>query len=137
MLDSLDYETCSYLGQSYSKIKDMPNAIRFYTKFINILSPLRAQMGYTYGLIAESQKSIGLYKEAIDSYLRCQQIMNNPSNYMYIANLYDEKLKDRLNAITYYQKYLDNIVAIKYPLPAEYIETVKKRLDYLKANPPK
>lgn len=137
MLDTLDYETCSYLSQSYIKIKDIQKSIRFYKRIIDILNPVNGQLGYTYYLYAESQKSIGLYKEAISSYLRSQQISNNPNNYMIIANLYDEKLNDRMNAIIYYQKYLENLLATKYPIQPEYIETIKERLEYLKTNPSK
>jgi tetratricopeptide (TPR) repeat protein len=137
LLDTLDVETSSYLGQSYFKIKDIQNSIRFYKKVIDILNPVNGQLGNTYRLYAESQKSIGLYKEAITSYLHSQQISNNPDNYMTIANLYDEKLNDRTNAINYYQKYLDNLLATKYPIQPEYIEAIKKRLEYLKTNPSK
>jgi tetratricopeptide (TPR) repeat protein len=136
-LDSLDYEICSYLGQSYSKIKDIPNSIKYYKKEINILLPVNGQLGYTYYLYAESQKAAGLFKEAIASYLRSQQISNNPNNYMIIANLYDDKLKDRSNAINYYQKYLD-ILSTQMPgFSPEYVESIKKRLEYLKTNPVK
>lgn len=134
-IDSLDYETCSYLGQSFYKIKDMKSSITFYKKVIEILTPVNAQLGYTYSLYAESQKSNGMYKEAIASFLKSQQINNNPNNYMIIANLYDEKLKDRMNAINYYQKYLDNLGTFKVKSAPEYVETIKKRLEYLKNNP--
>ena len=136
-IDSLDYEACSYLGQSYYKLKDMNNSISYYKQVIKILTPANTQLGYTYSLLGESQKSNGMYKDAIASFLKSQQISNNPNNYMIIANLYDEKLKDRMNAINYYQKYLDDLGTFKIKFAPEYVETIKKRLEYLKNNPTK
>ena len=56
---------------------------------------------------------------------------------MIIANLYDEKLKDRKNAIYYYQKFLDNLETLKMNFSPKYIETIKKRLEFLKNSPTK
>jgi tetratricopeptide (TPR) repeat protein len=136
-IDSSDYETCSYLGQSYYKLKDMNNSIYYYNKVIKILTPANAQLGYAYTLCGDAQNSNGMYKDAIATYLKAQAISSNPNTYMIIANLYDEKLNDRKNAIYYYQKYLDNLEAIKMIVPPEYVGTIKKRLEFLKNNPAK
>jgi tetratricopeptide (TPR) repeat protein len=134
-VDSLDFETCSYLGQSYFKVKDMKNSIYFYNREIAILGPVNAQLGLTYNSNAESQKSYGRYKDAIASYLNADRINSSFMNYLYIANLYDEKLNDTPNAIIYYEKYLEMLKATKMGFSPDYIETINKRLDYLK-NPP-
>jgi tetratricopeptide (TPR) repeat protein len=136
-IDSSDYETCSYLGQCYFKLKDMKNSIYYYNRVIKILTPVNAQLGLTYTLYAESQKSNGMYKDAIASYLKALEINPYPNIYMIIANLYDEKLNDRKNAIYYYQKYLDNLETFKISFSPEYVETIKKRLEFLKNNPAK
>jgi len=51
---------------------------------------------------------------------------------MIIANLYDEKLNDIPKAIYYYELFLDNLKTARMPFGTDYIESVKKRLDYLK-----
>jgi len=134
-IDSTDYETCSYLGQCYFNLEDIKNSIRYYNRTIKILSRVNGQMALTYSLLAMSQKSDGLYSDAIASYLNSLHVFEDPTIYMVIANIYDENLKDSKRAILYYQKFLDNLKKSKGPLSAEYIESVRKRMEYLKENP--
>ena len=132
--DPSDYETCSYLGQSYYKLKDMENSIFYYDRVIKILKPVNIQLGLTYILYAESQKGNRMYKDAIASYLKAQAIKPDPNIYMIIANLYDEKINDKKNAICYYQKFLDNLKDARMNFTPEYAETIKTRLAYLQKN---
>ncbi len=135
--DPSDYETCSYLGQSYFKLKDMIGSIYYYERELSILSPVCAQLGLTYVLIAESQKESGMYKEAINSSLKAMNFKPDPNLYMIIANLYDNKLNDPDKAIRYYQKFLANYKKSKMKFTPDYIESVKKRVEFIKAFPPK
>ncbi len=130
--DSSDYETCSYLGQSYYKLKDMKNSICYYDRALKILAPANLQLRLTYILYAESQKGNGMYQEAIASYLKAQNIKCDPNIYMIIANLYDVKINDKEKAIFYYQKFLDNIKDATMNFTPEYAETIKQRLQYMK-----
>ncbi len=130
--DSSDYETCSYLGQCYYKIRDMKNSIHYYDRVINILTPVNIQLGLTYVLYAESQKNNGMYSDAIASYLKAQSLKPDPNIYMIIANIYDEKFKDINNAIYYYQKFLDTYKKSKMNFSTEYVATIKKRMEFLK-----
>ena len=59
------------------------------------------------------------------------KIDHNINVLMVIANLYDEELNDSNNAIKYYRTFLDRIKGSEIAFPPEYIEQVKKRLDYL------
>ena len=136
-MDSSDYETCSYLGQCYFNLEDMKNSIRYYNRAIRILSRVKSQLALSYSLLAMSQKSDGRYNDAVASYLNSQSIFEDPNIYMVIANIYDENLNDSKRAISYYQKFLDNIKKSRSPLSAEYIESVRKRMEYLKENPVK
>jgi tetratricopeptide (TPR) repeat protein len=131
--DPSDYETCSYLGQSYYKLKDMENSIFYYARVIKILKPVYTQLGLTYILYAESQKGNGMYQDAIANYLKGLGIKSDPNIYMIVANIYDEKLNDKENAIYYYQKFLDNIKDATINFTPEYVETIKHRLGYIKA----
>jgi tetratricopeptide (TPR) repeat protein len=135
--DSADYETCSYLGQSYYNLKDMKNSIYYYDRVTDILTPVGVQLGLTYILLGESQKGNGMYQEAVDSYLNAMNLKPDPNLYMITANLYDEKLNDREKAIFYYQKFLDNVKHSKINFTADYIETVKQRLSFLRSKPVK
>ncbi len=134
--DSSDYETCSYLGQCYYKIKDMKNSAYYYNRAIKILRPVNAQLGLTYVLWAESQKGYGNYPDAISGYLKAYDIGNDPNLFMIIANIYDEKLGNKEKAIYYYQKFLNNFKKSKMKFTPEYVEKIQKRLEFLK-NPPK
>lgn len=135
--DSSDYETCSFLGQCYYKIKDMKSSIYFYKKVQEILRPIYSQVGLTHYLCADSQRDNGNYKDAIDSYLKAFAINSDPNINMIIANIYDEKLNNKGRAISYYQRFLNSQKSSKMKFPPAYIEKIEKRLEYLKKSPVK
>lgn len=132
--DSTNYETCSYLGQCYFKIKNMSKSVYYYKKALDILTPVNTQLGLTYVLCAESQKGNENFMDAIDSYLKAYSINSDPNFNMIIANIYDEKLKNIDKAIYYYQRFLNTQKNSKMKFTPKYIEKVKKRLEFLKIN---
>jgi hypothetical protein len=136
-IDSADYETCSYLGQCYYKIRDFKNSAWYYNRVIKILRPVNLQLGLTYVLCAESQKENAEYLDAISNYLKSYDINNDPNLYMIIANIYDEKLKNTAKAIYYYQKFLNSFKNSKTHFTPEYVTKIKERLEFLKTHPPK
>jgi tetratricopeptide (TPR) repeat protein len=136
-VDSADYETSSFLGQCYYKIKDMKNSIYYYNKVQDILRPIFSQVGLTHYLCADSQRDNGNYKDAIASYLKAYAINSDPNINMIIANIYDEKLNNKERAITYYQKFLNTQKSSKMKYPPAYIEKIEKRVEYLKKSPAK
>jgi hypothetical protein len=83
-------------------------------------------------MVAENQKQAGLNKAAIDSYLKAQVYVNDPNLYMIIGNIYDEKLNNPQKAIYYYQLFLDNLKNARMTFTADYIDAIKKRVEYLK-----
>lgn len=93
--------------------------------------PLHIQLGRTYFLIALSLQDAGSFKDAIDYYNKALEIDHNISVLMIIANLYDEALNDRENAIKYYRIFLEREKGSKIAYPPEYLDKVKKRLEYL------
>ena len=117
-VDSADYETCSFLGQCYYKIKDMKNSIYYYKKVQDILRPIYSQVGLTHYLCADSQRDNGSYRDAIASYLKAYAINSDPNINMIIANIYDEKLNNKERAITYYQRFLNNQKSSKIKFPS-------------------
>ena len=94
-------------------------------------------MNYTYFKIAECQNRAGLFREAITNYLAAQEYMKNPSIYMIIANIYDEKLHDSPHAIIYYKKYLDANENFALRASPDYVEKIRKGMEYLINNPDK
>jgi tetratricopeptide (TPR) repeat protein len=135
--DTSDYRACSYIGFCYYNLNDMKNSIDYYNRVIKILTPVNTQIGLTHRYIASSQISNGMYKSAINSYLKALDIIGDPNIYMQIANLYDEKLSNKEKAIYYYQKYLENYKNVNIPSESEYIKSIKDRVEYLKNNPAK
>lgn len=135
--DSADYETCSFLGQGYYKTQDMKNSIYYYKRVIDILTPIYSQLGLTYVLYGESQKSNENYRDAINSYLKAYSINSDPNLYMIIANIYDDKLNNKEKAVYYYQRFLTTQKNSKMKFTPEYIEKVEKRLEFLKTSPSK
>jgi tetratricopeptide (TPR) repeat protein len=136
--DSSDYETASYLGKNYYNLNDHRNSIYYYKQVIRILSPINRQLDISTIMLAESQKAGGLYQEALKTYINALKLSSDVNLLMIIANLYDEKLKDLPNAIAYYQLFLNKIRTEKVPFKSDYIESIRKRVQFLKEklNPP-
>jgi tetratricopeptide (TPR) repeat protein len=130
--DSSDYETNSYMGQAYYNLEDMKKSIYYYNKVLKLLSPVNLQTGLTYILLAGSQKQDGRYNEAIASYLKSQEFKVDPNIYMIIANIYDEQLENKPKAIQHYQLFLNTMAKSKTAFSAEYVDAIKKRVEYLK-----
>jgi tetratricopeptide (TPR) repeat protein len=130
--DSTDYETCNFLGQSYFNLKDIKNSILYYNRAIKILSTVNAKLALTHNLMGDSQKEDKNYKGAVESYLKAYAISQDPNLNLVIANLYDDKLHNPEKAIFYYQRFMNTYKNSRMALPPEYIETVEKRLGYLK-----
>jgi len=130
--DTADTETLSFLAQSYRQLNDLGNSTLYYNKIINALSPAIQRTGITYLMVAENQKQGGMNKAAIDTYLKAQVYVNDPNLYMIIGNIYDEKLNNPQKAIYYYQLFLNNLKNARMDFTAEYVDAIKKRVEYLK-----
>jgi len=133
--DSSQSETCSYLGQTYYKLKDLKRSIYYYERVLKLLSPYNLTTRLTYILLAESLKEDRQYKNALNNYNKAQQIKIDPNIYWIMANIYDEQMDDKKNAIRYYQLYLDNLKLAGGTVSLEAIEAIRKRMEFLKGNP--
>jgi tetratricopeptide (TPR) repeat protein len=132
--DSTDYEVSSFLARSYERIKDLKSSAYYYRHIIKTLNPFMQQLSLNYFLLAEVLKSDGKYQEAITAYLGGLQIRADINVYMIVANLYDEKLNNPVKAIYYYELVLKNYKNLKMHFPQNYIESINKRIDFLKKN---
>jgi tetratricopeptide (TPR) repeat protein len=130
--DSADYEVASYLARNYQKLNNYKKSAYYYRSIIRTLDPVLMQLSFNYVSLAYILKSDELYKEAVDSFLKGQKIRPDPNINMIIANLYDENLNDIPKAIYYYQLFLDGYKNSKTPFTPKYVESVQKRVDFLK-----
>ena len=132
--DTLDFEIVSNLAVNYSRLKDYKNSIYYYKFVLKRLTPAIPQLGLNYLLLAEVLKSDNQYVEAIEAYLKSQEFRSDNGVYMSIANLYDEKLKDTPKALHYYEMYLEKQRKSKETYDADYTDSIKQRIEYLKKN---
>jgi tetratricopeptide (TPR) repeat protein len=130
--DSSDYEVSTYLARNYQKLNNFKKSAYYYRSIISTLDPVLMQLSLNYVSLAYILKSDGLYKEAIDNFLKGQKIRPDPNINMIIANIYDEKLNDIPRAIYHYQLFLDSYKNSKMLFGPEYVESVNKRIDFLK-----
>jgi len=127
-----DYVTCCYLGHAFYKLRSIKRSIYFYEKVLKILAPITNQTRLSQILLAESLKEDGQYREALNTYLKAQQIKPDPNIYMIMANIYDEQFNDKKSALRYYQLYLDNLKSGGGMVSREYLDAIMKRMEYLK-----
>lgn len=129
--DSTDYELLDYLAKSYHQLKNFRLSQYYYLKKIELLDPLSNELGITYSNLGYEYVAGKMYNEAIDCFLRSNKIIKNPGLIMVIANLYDERLNNISRAIYYYRDYLSDYKNSGWPVTPDYIESVKKRIEYL------
>lgn len=91
----------------YREVKDYKMAITYFQTAIK--EGISPKIASYYGLLGESYESMKQNKEAIDHYKRGLLFENNGSLYYNIALLYEDKLNDKKNAISYYTQYLNSI----------------------------
>jgi tetratricopeptide (TPR) repeat protein len=130
--DSTDFEVTTFLARSYERLKDYKNSAYYYKSIINNLTPALMQLSYTYVTLGEVLKSDARYREAINNFLLGQKYGPERNIDLTIANIYDEKLKDVPNAIRYYERFLGNYKNNTMKVTPEYVNTIQKRVDYLK-----
>lgn len=91
----------------HREIKDYKTAITYLEKAI--AEGISPKIASYYGLMGESYESLKQNKEAIDIYKKGLLFENNGSLYYNIALIYEDKLADKKNAISYYTQYLNSI----------------------------
>ena len=107
MLDSagMHNETSYYyLGLSYKLLKDDTKAIHYLQKAIS--EGVSPNTGTYYSEIGDSYDHLHQAKKAVIAYQRGLSFGEMPMTYYALASVYDSNLKDTLNAIKYYKRYL-------------------------------
>lgn len=121
-------ETLFYnISLSYRGLKDYKNAITYLQKTIDLaISPNTASY---YGLLGDSFENVDKNLDANVAYKRGLLFKNNGSLYYNIALVYETKLNDKKNAISYYNQYLKSINAEEQP---KLITFIKNKIEDLK-----
>jgi len=105
-IDALNHDetVCYYTAISYKKLKDYPNAIKWFQKTIDAgISPNTSQY---YNSLADTYETIKNYSRAQFDYQKSLQFKPDAMTYYAIANMYDTELKNHKMALVYYKKYL-------------------------------
>jgi tetratricopeptide (TPR) repeat protein len=131
MLDSAQAQNESsyyYLGISHKALKQDAKAIFYLQRAIEqAISP---NTDTYYSEIADSYDRLHLPKKALAAYQRGLTFGEKPIVYYAMASIYDSNLKDTMNAVKYYKKYL----SVKPPVDKQqsYIAFTTKRIVDLK-----
>jgi len=125
---SFDNEGLYYnIGLSYRGIKDYKNAAPFFEKAIK--EGISNKIASYYGLLGDSFEEINKNEEANSAYKRGLLFENNGSLLYNIALVYETKLNDKKNAISYYEQYLKSINEKEQP---KLIIFIKNKITELK-----
>lgn len=93
-----------YTGMAYKGLKDQPKAIGYFEKAIEkAISP---SVDSYYGEIGESYDRLNKTKLSLAAYQKALQYNERPVTLYALAVIYDDKLKNKKQAIRYYKKYL-------------------------------
>lgn len=112
----------------YREKKDHKTAVTYFQSAIK--EGISSKTASYYGLLGESYESMKQNKEALEHYKKGLQFENNGSLYYNIALLYEDKLNDKKNAISYYTQYLNSIKDIEKQ--KRHIAFIKNKIEELK-----
>lgn len=105
-IDALNHDetVCYYTAVSYKKLKDYPDAIKWFQKTIDAgISPNTSQY---YNSLADTYETTKNYSRAVFAYQKSLQFKPDAMTYYSIANMYDTELKNHKLALIYYRKYI-------------------------------
>lgn len=115
------------IARSYRGVKDYNNAVAYLQKTIKeAVSPSTASY---YGLLGDSFENINKNEEAIKAYTKGLDFENDGSLLYNIALVYETKLNDKKNAISYYEQYLKTLNKDKQ---SKLIRYINNRIEELK-----
>ncbi len=106
--DTLDKEILfQQIAATYRGLKDYKNAINALQSAIK--AGVSTKTATYYGQLGDSYEMSGKNEEANAAYKKGLQFENNGTLYYNIALLYETKLNDKKNAISYYEQYLPTL----------------------------
>ncbi len=118
--------TSYFTAASYKQLKDQKTAIKYFKKAVKLsISP---SIDTYYNEMADSYQMLEQYKSAETTFKKGLLYDQKPMTYYAMATLYDTKLKQPKNALTYFKKYL---AAKPDEDQKEYVEYSKNRVKAL------
>ncbi|HMI03637.1 MAG TPA: tetratricopeptide repeat protein [Pedobacter sp.] len=109
------------IARSYRGVRDYNNAVVYLQKAVQEgVSPLVASY---YGLLGDSFEKLSKNEDANKAYKKGLDFENDGSLLYNIALVYETKLNDKKNAISYYEQYLKTIDKGKQPKLVKFINT--------------
>jgi len=135
--DSNDYKTCLYLGNLNNILGNPSRGLELLERAIWLITPDPMTITTLYSGIADSHKLLGNHKEQINAILKRQEYL--PDSYksekylQEIAEIYEYKLKDKPNALKYYEKYYAEIKNLEW-LSQQAKNTIASKIKNLKTD---
>lgn len=127
-IDKDDDEGLLYnISLSYRGIKDYKNAATYLERTIK--AAISKKTSSYYGLLGDSYENIDKNDLANAAYKRGLLFENNGSLYYNIALVYETRLNDKKNAISYYQQYLKTVNPAEQ---AKLVVFIKNKIEELK-----
>lgn len=106
--DTVDKEVLfQQIAATYRGMKDYKNAIAALQSAIK--AGVSTKVATYYGQLGDSYEMNGKYEDANIAYKKGLQFENNGTLYYNIALLYESKLNDKKNALSYYEQYLKTL----------------------------
>lgn len=105
-LDSVDYETCFFIGKGYLNSPSPEKGLFYYNR---VDSLLQADPKIISTLYAEKQSiysAMNNYEEALNCYVLAYKYDPKPEYLFFIASMYQNNLQDIKNAYEYYNAFL-------------------------------
>lgn len=135
--DTSDFENLDYIGQTYYRMNEHAQSANWYNKLITLLKEFQAPLAMAYLSLSREQKALNQYHNAIGSFNSAYKIAEFPYILIYIANIYDENLKDSVMAVRYYNQFLEIFKGKKLSdggmYSASYVASIQARVNYLES----
>jgi len=93
-----------YMGMCYQSLKKNEKAVKYFD--LAIKEGISPSIATYYGEMARSYQEINQTKKALNAYQKGLQFADSPIIFYSLATLYDEKIKNKAQAVKYFKKYL-------------------------------
>ncbi len=121
--DTMNAELCYTLGLScdYSIYKKL--GIKYLNKTIDLVTPAPEFLSRIYQDLGTAYTGYYKYEEALEAYLKGYELNPNDTLLIFkVASHYDNWIKDKNKALTYYQKFMETRPKDRKPLPTMHVE---------------
>ncbi len=121
--DTMNADLCYTLGLScdYSIYKKL--GIKYLSKTIDLVTPAPEFLSRIYQDLGAAYTGYYKYEEALESYLKGYELNPNDTLLIFkIASHYDNWIKDKNMALTYYEKFMETRPKERKPLKTMHVE---------------